>query len=271
MSHKKSLKNYLKDYNIDISDENFIKWIYIRNIKTDYMVTRKGIILHITKNGIKCLSPSKDKDGYLRVVIYVNSKPIHCRVSRLVAFAFIHNDDPEHKTQVNHVNGKNKEDNSVDNLEWCTPKENINHAWLNKLAKPKYGNEHPNTIYTDDMIMNVCEKLVDNKLSMKEIANITNVSYTVVKQIRNHALHNNISKKYNFDHYNVSDKTVYTKDQLILAIALMNHGYKQKDISDITKIDITTLSNLKHNKHKHPNVSSNTYEEVYTKYINSNK
>ena len=29
MSHKKSLKNYLKDYNIDISDENFIKWIYI--------------------------------------------------------------------------------------------------------------------------------------------------------------------------------------------------------------------------------------------------
>jgi len=42
------------------------------------------------------------------------------RIHQLIAKAFIVNDDPEHKTQINHKNRK-KDDNRVENLEWCTP------------------------------------------------------------------------------------------------------------------------------------------------------
>lgn len=55
-------------------------------------------------------------------------------VHRLVAFAFIENDDPLNKTQVNHIDG-NPLNNCYTNLEWCTAKENINHAITTGISR----------------------------------------------------------------------------------------------------------------------------------------
>lgn len=57
------------------------------------------------------------------------------RVHRLIAQTFIHNDDPDRKIFVNHIdnNGMN---NRIENLEWCTPLENVTH--YNSLDKTTY-------------------------------------------------------------------------------------------------------------------------------------
>ena len=69
-------------------------------------------------------------EGYRLVMFTVNNKRIYKNVHRIIAECFILN--PEKKPQVNHIDG-NKLNNSVDNLEWVTPTENLIHARDNRL------------------------------------------------------------------------------------------------------------------------------------------
>lgn len=83
-------------------------------------VRRNGEIFD-KENGI-IICPKNNGNGYLR--IYIPKLKKKFLLHRVVAAAFIPN--PEGKTQVNHIDG-NKQNNNVDNLEWCTPKENSIH------------------------------------------------------------------------------------------------------------------------------------------------
>lgn len=65
--------------------------------------------------------------GYCGIDMHQAGKRKKMLVHRVVALNWIPNLDPEHKTQINHKDG-NKENNSVDNLEWVTCSENVKHA-----------------------------------------------------------------------------------------------------------------------------------------------
>ena len=86
-----------------------------------YYVSRQG-----TVSDGKRLLPLQTSRGYHQVHLKDKNGKWHTfKVSRLVAKAFIPN--PENKPYVNHIDGNRGNDN-VDNLEWCTPSENIRHS-----------------------------------------------------------------------------------------------------------------------------------------------
>lgn len=83
-----------------------------------YMVSNLGNIksFALSKQG-RIMKLSYDKDGYKRVTLTLkDGSRIYRRVHQLVAKAFIPN--PNNYTMVNHLNN-NREDNRVENLEWC--------------------------------------------------------------------------------------------------------------------------------------------------------
>lgn len=80
------------------------------------------------------LRPLLGKNGYYAIVLCKDGKHTRTSFHRVVATAFLPN--PENKRTINHKNGI-KTDNNVENLEWATDAENINHAYGTMLNRHK--------------------------------------------------------------------------------------------------------------------------------------
>lgn len=106
-------------------------WKDIEGYEGLYQVSNLGRVKSLSKKrGFgeqkeKVLKPWITNLGYCTVTLYKNSLSQIKRVHRLVAEAYIPN--PENKETVNHIDG-NKQNNTVENLEWNTQSENINHS-----------------------------------------------------------------------------------------------------------------------------------------------
>ena len=106
---------------------------------SDYYVSNSGKIW--SEKTKKLLTPIK-VSGYLYVDLYNrNHERQRYKIHRLVALAFVFNDNPQVKTHVNHKD-EDKSHNWDTNLEWCTPKYNDNYGTRNKRISKKMSGEN---------------------------------------------------------------------------------------------------------------------------------
>lgn len=90
----------------------------VKALKRSFVIGNGGIVKHEEN----ILKERKYKSGYCYVGLYKNGKEKKFKIHRLVAQAFIPN--PENKPEIDHVNTV-RDDNRVENLRWCTRKENF--------------------------------------------------------------------------------------------------------------------------------------------------
>lgn len=103
-------------------------WKDIDGYEGKYQVSSLGRIKSASwHNGAteRLLKLRLDRRGYPTCFLYKDGQRKQLSVHRVVANTFIPN--PHNKPQVNHINGE-KSDNRVKNLEWCTNRENQDHA-----------------------------------------------------------------------------------------------------------------------------------------------
>jgi len=99
----------------------------------DYVITTNGEVYTLKSVKPRRLVSFITPFGYEMVGLCKNGKQKHFFVHRLVAEAFIPN--PDNKPYINHKD-ENKTNNSVDNLEWCTSRENNTHGTrLQRIAE----------------------------------------------------------------------------------------------------------------------------------------
>lgn len=111
-------------------------WKDIPNYEGLYQVSNLGNVKSLERtvnhlNGVrtvheKILKPVIDNTGYYVVSLWKNNKHLRIHIHRLVAKTIISN--IQNKPFINHIDG-NKLNNNVNNLEWCTCKENNIHAY----------------------------------------------------------------------------------------------------------------------------------------------
>ena len=111
------------------------KQIVIDDEEYNYSISNEGNVRN-DKTG-RILKKQKDKNGYELVNLYKNGKMKTVYVHRLVAEAFIPNTD--NKPCIDHINCV-RDENRVENLKWCTHKENINNPLT---LEKKQGENNP--------------------------------------------------------------------------------------------------------------------------------
>lgn len=153
-------------------------WKDIPNYEGLYQVSNTGkvkSIPHYTRNGAKCsvrltkgkiLAQYKMPNGYMQVQLSKNELREKYYVHRLVASVFL--DNKYNLSDVNHIDG-NKNNNSVDNLEWCSHRGNQIHMYENRMTKKAYPV--------------LCIETNKSYNSMSEAERDTGISHKVIKKL----------------------------------------------------------------------------------------
>jgi hypothetical protein len=172
------------------SDEpvlNPLRWAWLPGRENQYKISPDGIVWSFKPKGLlanRQMTTHIQPNGYVHLVLRTGSRTTGDRICktylihRMVALAYIPN--PDNKKYINHING-DKTDNRVENLEWCTAKENIDHAIRTGLFKPPDGTDYTGKLMKEDIYD--IRMFAEHGIEYRDIAKVYPLTRTTIRNI----------------------------------------------------------------------------------------
>ena len=173
----------------ELPKQNSERWMSIEDLQDEHwrdMVGQEGLYLvsdygrikgfpNRKKPYIHILKVHRNRDGYCSCYFRIDGETKSRSIHRLVALAFLEN--PNKYPVINHKD-ENKENNTFENLEWCTQKYNCNYGTFKEKkskAAVERGWTHPVNKYTLEGVF-VCSYKSIVEASKADHANVTGIS-----------------------------------------------------------------------------------------------
>lgn len=150
----------------------------------DYEVNNKGDVKSYRRRELHMLKHSSAPNGYLFVRLHRDNEYRHFRIHQLVMLVFV-GERPQGFV-INHLDG-DRTNNHVDNLEYCTQKQNVHHAIeiLGRTGgKPHIGEESTNAKLTDSAVREIRRLLAETDFSQRAIGNKFGVHTSLISAIK---------------------------------------------------------------------------------------
>ena len=163
-----------------------------------YVVNEQGEVFSPYRGWHK-LKTHKIKKGYLRVHLMTNQGGKFFMLHRIVLETFAPCPNSV-KLQVNHIDG-NKENNCLDNLEWCTQAENMAHSVIMGLRDNMPKGERVNgNVLTEKQVLEICQELLNpNRESYAKIGKKYGVTKYAIHDIKRKRSWSWLTKNYTFE------------------------------------------------------------------------
>lgn len=158
-----------------------------------FICPKTNIVLLIFSNGDirreydnKLLTKHLDKNGYQYITLKSTPNRVNYKVHRLVCLLRTNTDN---LPCVNHLDG-NKQNNHINNLEWCNHSQNMRHAVKNGLSfnSSLKGENHNRAKYSFKDISEIRNRYKQGNISMRKLADMYNCSVGYISDVVNNKI-----------------------------------------------------------------------------------